>query len=367
MPSSAPPRADVHEEATVGRTAIGLDIGTSSVRAAELALRASGPELLRFGQIALPEGALRDGEVVDQAAVAGAIRELWAGVKFSHKRVSVGVANPRVVVRQVEVPYLVGDELRRALPLLVGDQVPIDASQAVMDFAPLEEIRTSDGGRSLSGLLVAGVEEMIVRSVDAVLAAGLQPRVVDLNSFAVLRAVAASPGLGLNARPEAVVDIGADLTNIVVHENGIPRFVRILLIGGQATTRALVEELGLTRIEAEQAKREVGLLDDGTPGAGPTRSMGRAANDLIEEIRGSLDYFAATSPAGPVTRVILTGGGARLRGLDERLAERLRVPVLTGSPLAGLSVGSTGLSEAQLRFIDPIAAVPVGLALGSAA
>ena len=139
----------------MGRTAIGLDIGTSSVRAAELALRASGPELLRFGQIALPEGALRDGEVVDQAAVAGAIRELWSGVKFSHKRVTVGVANPRVVVRQVEVPYLVGDELRKALPLLVGDQVPIDASQAVMDFAPLEEIRTSDGGRSLSGLLVA--------------------------------------------------------------------------------------------------------------------------------------------------------------------------------------------------------------------
>ena len=87
------------------RTAIGLDIGTSSVRAAELALRSSGPELVHFGQIALPEGTLRDGEVVDQAAVTEAIKELWAGVKFSHKKVTVGVANPRVVVRQVEVPY----------------------------------------------------------------------------------------------------------------------------------------------------------------------------------------------------------------------------------------------------------------------
>ena len=178
------------------RTAIGLDIGTSSVRAAELALRASGPELVHFGQIALPEGALRDGEVVDQNAVTEAIKELWKGGKFSHKKVTVGVANPRVVVRQVEVPFLAPNELRKALPLLVGDQVPIDASQAVLDFAPLEEIRTSDGARSLSGLLVAGVEEMIVRSVDAVIAAGLNPTVVDLNSFAVLRAVAASPGPG---------------------------------------------------------------------------------------------------------------------------------------------------------------------------
>ena len=346
------------------RTAIGLDIGTSSVRAAELALRTSGPELVHFGQIALPEGTLRDGEVVDQAAVTEAIKELWAGVKFSHKKVTVGVANPRVVVRQVEVPYLTGDELRRALPLLVGDQVPIDTDQAVLDFAPLEEIRSSDGARSLSGLLVAGVEEMIVRSVDAVIAAGLNPTVVDLNSFAVLRAIARTPGLGLNARPEAVVDIGADLTNIIVHENGIPRFVRILLSGGRQVTHALVNDLGMSLIDAEQTKREVGLAEETGPMAPAIRIMGRAALELIEEIRGSLDYYSATSTNGSVTRVVLSGGGARLHGFPERLADRLRVPVEVGSTLSGLSVGGTGLSPAQLNYVDPIAAVPVGLALG---
>jgi type IV pilus assembly protein PilM len=346
------------------RTAIGLDIGTSSVRAAELALRSSGPELVHFGQIALPDGALRDGEVVDQAAVTSAIKELWAAVKFSHKKVTVGVGNPRVVVRQVEVPYLTGDELRRALPLLVGDQVPIDTDQAVLDFAPLEEIRTSDGARSLSGLLVAGVEEMIVRSVDAVIAAGLNPTVVDLNSFAVLRAIATMPGLGLNARPEAVVDIGADLTNIIVHENGIPRFVRILLSGGRQVTEALVNDMGMSVIDAEQTKREVGLAEESGSMAPAVRIMSRAALELIEEIRGSLDYYSATSATGSVTRVVLSGGGARLQGFPERLADRLRVPVEVGSPLSGLGVGATGLSPAQLHFVDPIAAVPVGLALG---
>jgi len=346
------------------RTAIGLDIGTSSVRAAELALRSSGPELVHFGQIALPEGTLRDGEVVDQAAVTEAIKELWSGVKFSHKKVTVGVANPRVVVRQVEVPYLTGNELRKALPLLVGDQVPIDTDLAVLDFAPLEEIRSSDGARSLSGLLVAGVEEMIVRTVDAVIAAGLNPTVVDLNSFAVLRAIATTPGLGLNARPEAVVDIGADLTNIIVHENGIPRFVRILLSGGRQVTHALVNDLGMSLIDAEQTKREVGLAEESGPMAPAIRTMSRAALELIEEIRGSLDYYSATSTNGSVTRVVLSGGGARLRGFPERLADRLRVPVEVGSTLSGLAVGETGLSPAQLNFVDPIAAVPVGLALG---
>lgn len=346
------------------RTAIGLDIGTSSVRAAELALRPTGPELVHFGQIALPDGALRDGEVVDGVAVTAAIKELWSAVKFSHKKVTVGVANPRVVVRQVEVPYLAPDELRKALPLLVGDQVPIDLDQAVLDFTPLEEIRTSDGTRSLSGLLVAGVEEMIVRTVDAVIAAGLNPTVVDLNSFAVLRAIATTPGLGLGSRPEAVVDIGADLTNIIVHENGIPRFVRILLSGGRQITQALVEDHGLTLIDAEQTKREVGLTEQAGPLAPSVRSMTRAAGELIEEIRGSLDYYSATSSTGAVTRVVLSGGGARLRGFPERLADRLRVPVEVGSTLSGVSVGGTGLSPAQLDYVDPIAAVPVGLALG---
>lgn len=346
------------------RTAIGLDIGTSSVRAAELALRSSGPELVNFGQIALPDGALRDGEVVDGPAVTAAVRQLWASVKFSHKKVTVGVANPRVVVRQVEVPYLTGSELRKALPLLVGDQVPIDTESAVLDFAPLEEIRTSDGSRSLSGLLVAGVEEMIIRTVDAVQAAGLKPTVVDLNSFAVLRAIATTPGLGLTAWPEAVIDVGADLTNIIVHENGIPRFVRILLSGGSQVTQVLVNEQGLNLFDAEAVKREIGVLDESGSMAAAVRSMNRAVGELIEEIRGSLDYYSATSTNGAVTRVVLSGGGGRLKGFPERLAERLRVPVEVGSTLSGVAVGRTGLSPAQLSFVDPVASVPVGLALG---
>lgn len=348
------------------RNAIGLDIGTSSVRAAELALRSAGPELVNFGQVALPDGVIRDGEVVDGQAVTRAIQDLWGAVGFSHKKVTVGVANPRVVVRQVEVPYLEAAELRKALPMLVGDQVPIDLEQAVLDFAPLEEIRSSDGARSLSGLLVAGVEEMIVRTVDSVIAAGLDPKVVDLNSFAVLRAIARSPGLGLTSKPEAVVDIGADLTNIIVHENGIPRFVRIMLSGGRQVTQALVDEQNMTLADAEQMKREIGLTDEAGPLTSQIRTMARAAGELIEEIRGSLDYYSATSANGAVTRVVLSGGGARLLGFPQRLAERLRVPVDEGSTLSGVSVAGISLSPAQLRFVDPVSAVPVGLALGGA-
>ncbi len=344
-------------------TWIGLDIGTSSVRAAEVGAGSTAPRLVRFGQVALPAGALRDGEVVDAGAVSEAIRELWHAVRFSHRKVTLGVSNPRVVVRQVEVPYLPLAELRRALPLLVGDQVPIDASQAVVDFAPLEEVQSSDGARSLSGLVVAGVEEMIVRSVDAVLMAGLKVVAVDLSPFAVLRAVGGSPGLGLTSHPEAVIDIGAALTSMIVHENGIPRFVRILLSGGQQVSAGLMEDLGISLADAEGLKRERVPGDDVSSIA--EVSMSRALATLVDEIRGSLDYFAATSTSGPVVRVIVCGGGSRLAGLVPSLADALRVPVVPGSVMAGLEVRSTGLTPEQLAFVDPTAAVPVGLAMGA--
>ncbi|MGB7981529.1 MAG: type IV pilus assembly protein PilM [Candidatus Nanopelagicales bacterium] len=350
------------------RTIIGLDIGTSSVRAAEVSFRNATPQLLRFGQLALPDGAVVDGEVAQAAAVTAALQELWSSAHFSHRRVILGIANPKVVIRQAEVPYYGShEELRRALPLVVGDQVPIDAATAVMDFAPLEEIRASDGSRSLAGLLVAAVEEMVATTMEAVIAAGLTPATVDLSPFAVLRSAVWGPGLGLASHPEAVVDIGSDLTSIVVHEDGTPRFVRILLHGGRAISTALMNDLGISLAEAEQVKREVGLVGTAPMDASARRIITRVSSELVDEIRGSLDYFVASSTHGGVTRIVLSGGTARLGGLLELISDRLHLPVDRASALAGLDVSRSGLSSAQIGFVDPIAVVPVGLALGGAA
>src|SRR3954465_3669976 len=103
------------EGPVAGRTSVGLDIGTSGVRAAELSLGRNGATLERFGQVALPVGAVRDGEVVDPDAVATAVRQLWSQGKFTSKKVVVGVANQRVIVRQVDLPWMPLDELRKSL------------------------------------------------------------------------------------------------------------------------------------------------------------------------------------------------------------------------------------------------------------
>jgi type IV pilus assembly protein PilM len=345
-----------------GRTAIGLDIGTSGVRAAELSFGKDGVRLDKFGQVAVPEGAVRDGEVVDTEAVAAAIRQLWAATRFSHKKVVLGVANQRVIVRRADLPWLPTGEMRAALPFQVQDFLPMPVDQAVLDFHVLEEF--SDGGnRMVRGLLVAASRETVLANVRCVERAGLRPTMVDLTSFAVLRSMGKTTSAEVST--EALVDIGARVTNIVVHSAGVPRFVRILLMGGQDITDAVAERLGVPLGEAEGLKQQLGMYRDVDGDlAAASRAVEATAELFIDEVRGSLDYYAASNPGLPVERVVLSGGGSLLRGLSERLASATRLPVDAGNPMTSLRIGRTGLDEQQIAHIQPLAAVPVGLALG---
>jgi type IV pilus assembly protein PilM len=345
------------------RTAIGLDIGTSVVRAAELSFGRGGTTLDRFGQVVLPEGAVRDGEVVDEDAVTQALKHLWAATGFTHKRVVLGVANQRVIVRQMDLPWMEQAELRRSLAFHVADFLPIAVEQSVLDFFPLEEVTDDNGARMLRGLLVAAQRDTVLSNVRCAENAGLTVTSVDLTSFAVLRAMGTQTDLTVGT--EALIDVGARVTNIVVHSAGIPRFVRILLMGGQDVTDAVSEQLGVPLEQAEGMKQHFSTHGNGEELAMVSRTVATTAQDFVDEIRGSLDYYASSHPGAAVERIVISGGGSRLEGLIDRLASGTRLPVISGDPLRPLRMGRTGLDEDQLEFIKPLAAVPVGLALGA--
>ena len=242
------------------RAAVGLDIGTSGVRAAELSLGKGPVTLERFGQVALPPGAVRDGEVVDVAVVGEAIKRLWGQVKFSTRNVVVGVSNQRVVVRQAELPWLPADEMKKSLPFQVQDFIPMPVDQALLDFHPLEDFVNDAGNRMMKVLLVAASREMVGSALDSVAAAGLTPVMVDLTPFAVMRSLVVRDELGLAPlEAEALVNIGASVTNIVVHEAGVPRFVRILLMGGGDITEAVADRMGVPVEQAESVKQTAGM------------------------------------------------------------------------------------------------------------
>ena len=351
------------------RRTVGLDIGTTGVRAAQLSWHRDGARLERIGQVALPEGAVTDGEVTDPAAVGAALKQLWKLGRFSTKKVILGVANQKVIVRQVDLPWMPLAEMRKSLAFQVADVIPLPIEHALLDFHPLEEIQGEDGERRHRVLIVAAAREMVQASLDAVAIAGLDPQAVDLTSFALLRAIGTVDGLGITRSAEALVDIGANVTNIAVHQGGVPRFVRILVLGGSDVSQKLAEHMGIPLEQAEYVKQTTPAPRDPTlPSASPVvRALESAANDWVEEVRGSLGYYAAQPGSSPIGRVLLSGGGSQLPGLAQRLSAATHLPVEVAAPMHRLEIGRTGLSDDQLHYMEALSAVPVGLALGAAA
>lgn len=317
--------------------------------------------LEKFGQIALPEGAVRDGEVIDGGAVSIAIRDLWSRTGFSHKKVTLGVANQRVVVRQIELPVMSAKDLAKALPLQVQDYVPMPVDQAVLDFHKVEDVPGEAG--QMRGLLVAASRETVMASVRAAQDAGLKVTGVDLVGFAILRSMGTLNDPSIET--EAIVDVGARVTNVIVHSGGVPLFVRILVMGGQDITDVVSERAGMPALEAEGIKQQIGLQQVAPEWSGVARAIDTTAQSLVDEVRGSLDYFASSNPGYLVNRIVLTGGGSKLIGLAERLSIATRLSVIPGNPTNAMQVGNTGLSDEQLLTVQPLAAVPVGLALGA--
>ena len=341
---------------------IGLDIGTSAVRAAQVASGRGGFSLVSFGQVALPQGVVVDGEIRDQGAVAEALSQLIKRTKMKGRRVVLGIANQRVVVRQVDLPFLEEKEVRSSLRFQVADQIPMPVESAELDYQILGDFMTETQEHMMRVLLVAAATDMVETFVGTASAAGLEPVGVDLTPFAVARAVSpAARGESGIGGAEAVVDVGAGVTSIFIHHNGEPRFVRILLVGGDDATNALANDLAVSFDDAEAIKLDLGR-GVGSPEA--QRVLQARVASLVEEIRGSLDYYASQEDSGPIASIVMTGGGSLTPGLVASVEQTARVQVRRATPLSQMGFSKSGLTQEQVAQVEPVASAAVGLAMG---
>ncbi len=348
---------------------VGLDLGTSAVRAAQLNVGRRGPYTLdRIGQIPLPPGAMRYGEITEPDTIASAIAQLWQRFKFRSRKVALGLANQQAVVRQVDLPYLPEAELRRSLRLQAQEYIPIPIEQAVLDIHVIENLQLADGQRVSRVLLIAAQRSMVDSFLDVVRRAKLEPVGLDLNAFAMLRALGNDPLLA-EGESELLLDVGAAVTNVVIHHGGLPLFVRILSSGGSLITELLVERLGMPVEEAEEAKATIGIPEDYLDALADdtARLIAEGANRLVQDIRSSLDYYQSQEAARSVGKAVLTGGASLLPNFRERLADSIGVPVELGHPIERMKVGNVGLGPDEVERAEPFLAVAVGLARGFAA
>lgn len=347
---------------------VGLEIGGSAVRAAAVDSAKGGRILRRFAEMPLPTGAVVSGEVIDEGAVGEAIAALWKRHKLPTKRVIVGTANQRLVVRRVDVPQMDEAELAAALPYQVQDSIPIAVEDAILDFIPLEQFSTPDG-EPMSSILVVAIHRETVNSLLRVTgAAKIRPEAIDLQAFGLVRATFGMEPAVDNPL-QAVVDIGATLTQVVIARGGVAEFVRLLPRGGDDFTEALMDGMGLAREEAEESKRATGVALGPVPdasddeGTKALRLLTRQADSLVEEIKGSIDFYVGQAGQGDLTRLVVSGNGARLPHLANRLGTAVGVVVKPAKILDHVDVGRVDLSEDEMLNAQPVLPTAVGLAL----
>ncbi|MGD0314085.1 MAG: type IV pilus assembly protein PilM [Acidimicrobiales bacterium] len=337
---------------------IGLDIGTSAVRAAELDISRPKPVLITYGQVGLPPGSLADGEIRDGSSVTEAIKKLWENGQFSSTSVIVGIAGLRAITRELDLPFVPDNEVDSAVRFQSEEVIPFPPDQTILSSQILADYTSPEGDKMRRVLVAAAHTDLVNGVIDTVEKAGLTVVAVDLISSALVRAVG---GADVSDQPEAIVSVGAGLTVVVVHQKGRPQFVRTIGSGGNATTAAVSAALDIPLSDAEAMKRRIGEPDAQFQSADRAAQEGKL--ELVGEIRNSIQYFASLPGRLPVSRVLITGGGSALNGLLPLLEDQVHLPVISVSPLTQLDMSKLSLTEAQRSEVGPLLSTPIGLAL----
>jgi len=344
---------------------VGLDIGRDNVRAVEVENPDKGkPTIVRFHEVSVPEGAVRSGEVREINTVAGVIKHLWATGGFTSNNVVLGMGNQRVLARELTVPKMSLQQIRESLPFQVQEMLPVPVSEALLDFYPISE-GNAESGPVVNGLLIAAIKESVLANVNAVRGAGLRPVQVDLIPFALSRVLLrGSPARGT----VALIDVGASTTNVVIATNGVPQFVRMIPVGGEDITRALVNRLQVSTAQAEQIKRARGLSTAPVTSEAEQAAaevIHQTAGELLNSLRNTMNYFINTHQSEPIQALVLSGGGAQLPGFVQAIGEVMRIPITTADPFGTMALAKAAAQNQNAT--RGTMTVALGLALGSAA
>jgi type IV pilus assembly protein PilM len=356
---------------------VGLDIETASIAAAEI--RSNGSMQVGATAIeALPPGAFGEGEVGDPDRLTEALKSLFAQHKLS-KSVRLGVANQRVVVRTLRLPAIEDpQEMATAVRFQAQEQIPMPLDQAVLEHQVVGGVPAQEGSTPMVDVVViAARRDMISSFLEPIRRAGLDPVGVDLSAFGMIRALAGVGGEAAIAdagadgadepaqRPEHAIlycNVG-DVMNLAVARGRACLFTRVSNEGLEGIAARLARERGLNAAHATQWLSHVGLERslgeiEGDPQtvADARRVLEQGVTALVDELRLSLDYYAAQESAVPVGRIVLCGPGSAIAGLSERMEEGLGLPMGVARPPALAEYGEDVAARLTL---------PYGLALES--
>jgi type IV pilus assembly protein PilM len=325
-------------------------------------------ELLQLAREPLEPGVVVGGELRDPDALAGALKALFKRHKLPKKGVRLGIANNRIGVRTFDIAGIDDPkQLANAIRFRAQEALPIPIDEAVLDYQILSESVDEQGQPVRRVLLVVAYRELIDRYLEACRKAGITLSGIDLEAFALLRALSAPRPADEEAAAAVVaVSIGHERSTFAVSDGRVCEFTRVLEWGGAALDVAIARALDCAPSEADPVKRALSLLDETVPeGLAPEHAvrardaMRKQIQAFARELVSSLQFYQSQPGSLGIGEIVLTGGTAHLVGLAEEIQRLIGVRVRVGDPLARMKVAKKVGETAQLGSL----AVAIGLGI----
>jgi len=342
------------------KSVVGLDIGSSAVKAVELKASGKGYRVAAIASQPVPPDSIVDGAIIDGGAVADAIKKLFAQKGFKTKEVAASLSGNAVIVKKISLPIMTEQELSDSIYWEAEQYIPFDIQDVSLDYQVLDSGAGADGKGTMEVLLVAAKKEKIADYTSVITQAGREAVVVDVDAFALQNAYEANYGAG----PAVVVllNAGASATNVNIVANGQSLFTRDLSLGGNSYTEAVQRELNLPFEAAESAKKghpvEGHAFDDVRP------VLHAVTENLLLEIQKTFDFYKATAASDQIDRIVLSGGASAVDGFADAIADRFGVAVEHFDPFRQVAFERAPADD--IAELAATAAVAVGLALRKA-
>ena len=337
---------------------VGLDIGSSSIKAVELQRKGNSYQLLNLGFENLSPDTVVDGQIMELNNVSNVIANIFSEHQIRTSKVAAGVSGHSVIVKNIVLPQMSTDELRESFSWHAEEHIPFDISDVNLDYQV-----TSSSSDALNVLMAACKSDKIANVKQAIQLAGKQPVVIDVDTFALQNCYE------INYQPKpgevvALLNIGASTMNINIMNGARSVFARDASVGGSQYTSLLQKEMGLTFEQAEAVKRGY-PLPEGIE-ARPIQPIIETVSDILAlEIRKTMDFYRATAEESEesIQKILIAGGSSKLPGLPDYLAKRFEIPVELFNPFREIQVDDRKFDPDYMKEIVPDMAIAVGLAL----
>ena len=339
------------------KSIVGLDIGSSSIKAVELKKSRNGLEVAHMAMEPLSSDIVVDSMIVDSGSVASAITKIFGESGIKTRAVATSVSGHSVIVKRIPMATMSDQELAGIIQTEAAQHIPFDISDVSIDF----QILSDNGGSTMDVLLVAVKKDKILNYTNVLSLAGKSPAVVDIDAFALQNCYEYNyqPGPGATV---ALLNLGASVMNINIVKGKTPLFTRDVSVGGHQYTDSLQKELDLSFDDAESLKlgKKVGTVSEDAK----MPILQQVTEIIVLEIQKTFEFVRATATGEHIERIYLAGGSSQVPGLIEGLRQEFSLPVEILNPFQRIEPPlGTGADLADKNAGQM--AVAVGLALRS--